>query len=76
MKLTWPATSDQMKAAGYEYDNESFCRGCGNVIEWWVTPSGKKMPVSVVRTATVNKASGDVREPHFATCDRVNQFRK
>jgi hypothetical protein len=63
--MKWPATSDEMKAAGYVYDNDAACRGCGEPIEWWITPKGKKMPIRVKRTATIQHATADVREPHF-----------
>jgi hypothetical protein len=68
--LKWPATSDQMKAAGYLYDNEATCRRCDATIEWWITPLGKKMPISIIRTATILHASPDLRQPHFADCER------
>jgi hypothetical protein len=74
--MNWPATSDEMKAAGYEYDNDAFCRGCGEPIEWWITPKGKKMPVVVKKTATVQRATAEVREPHFADCVKVGDFRR
>ena len=64
----WPATSDQMREAGYHFDNEARCRWCEEMIEWWITPAGKKMPIKVKRTATILHASPDVREPHFADC--------
>lgn len=74
--MKWPATSDQLKAAGYEYDNDSICRGCKESIEWWITPRGAKMPISVKETATIKHASADLREPHFSTCPNAEDFRK
>jgi len=41
--MKFPATSNELRAAGYEYDNDANCRGCGARIEWWITPNGKKM---------------------------------
>jgi hypothetical protein len=69
-------TSDQLKAAGYEYDNDATCRGCGEPIEWWITPKGKKMPMTVIKTATIQHATADVREPHWASCTARDQFRR
>ena len=74
--MKFPATSEEMKAAGYEYTNEGFCRGCGEQIEWWITPKGKRMPITVKSTATITRASGDVREPHWASCPKAEDFRK
>jgi hypothetical protein len=72
----FPATSDRLKAEGYEYDNDGFCRGCGELIEWWITPNGKKMPMEVVKTAIIQHATADVRQPHFASCPKAADFRR
>lgn len=74
--MKFPATSDELKTAGYQYDNDANCRGCGEAIEWWITPNGKKMPMSVKVTATIQHSTPDIREPHFANCSRVSDFRK
>jgi hypothetical protein len=74
--LKFPATSNEMKEAGYVYDNDGVCRGCQRPIEWWITPAGKKMPISVLKTATIHVASGDVRQPHFTDCEKVSDFRR
>ena len=42
-----PETTNALREAGWEYSGEATCRGCGERIEWWITPSGKNMPVSV-----------------------------
>ena len=76
-KLKWPVTSTQtLTDAGYECEGESRCTGCGELIEWWITPIGKKMPVTVRKAENVLFNSGDVREAHFATCIAADQFRK
>ena len=74
--LKWPATSDEMKAAGYEYDNDSTCRGCEAPIEWWITPAGKKMPITVKKAGNVLLFSGEVREPHWASCPNAKDFKR
>jgi len=74
--MDFPATSDELKKGGYEYDNDANCRGCGESIEWWITPKGKKMPMTVRKTATVQHATADMRTPHFADCPNVKDFRK
>ena len=61
--MTWPKTSDQMKAEGYEYLNDSRCSGpnCREEIEWWLSPQGKRQPFSVRKAGNVLFNSGEVR---------------
>lgn len=66
--MPFPATLDELRAAGYRFQEHSRCRGCKAVIEWWITPAGKKMPMDVT--------DGGKVETHFATCPKVAQFRK
>lgn len=66
--MPFPATIEEMKAAGYKFDNDSHCRGCGEKIEWWITPRNKKMPMDV-------DADGNC-ESHWATCSAAKDFRK
>src|SRR5215468_1833811 len=42
-----PEKREALVALGYVFDNEARCRGCGAAIEWWITPNGKKMPMTV-----------------------------
>ena len=74
--MKFPNTSDTLKAAGYEYDNDSTCRGCGEPIEWWITPRGKKLPMTVKKAGDPLKTSAEIREPHWATCPNAKEFRK
>jgi hypothetical protein len=76
MPIKYPATSDELKKAGYEYDNDSRCRSCGEPIEWWITPSGSKMPMVVKKAGSVLLQAGEVRVPHWADCPNANDFRK
>ena len=72
-----PNNSNDLKKAGYEYDGEGTCRGCGAPIEWWITPAGKKMPLSTKSIGTL--ATGDWRqvlEPHWAVCPEADSFRR
>jgi hypothetical protein len=62
--MGFPQTIEELKAAGYKFDGESQCKGCGADIEWWTTPRGKKMPVDH------GKAT-----PHWSTCTKANEFR-
>ena len=81
--LKWPVTSDELKAAGYEYDGDATCRGCQAPIEFWITPNWKKMPMSILKTSDRNssiaammKDPGDKRQPHFIDCENAADFRK
>lgn len=75
--MKFPATSDQLKRAGYEYSNEARCKGpnCGEMIEWWITPNDKKMPLSVRKEGNVLFNSGEVREPHHMSCPDAPSFK-
>ena len=59
-KLKWPATGEELKAAGYVSMNRSTCKTCGAPIIWTHTPSGRTMPIE-----TVGK---DRFQTHFVTC--------
>jgi hypothetical protein len=66
--VAWPYHNDsELNAAGYELDSVSKCWGkdCGQTIEWWVTPNGKKMPIDP-----------ETKKPHFGTCPNLKEFRK
>lgn len=75
-KINWPATSDELKKAGYEYDNDGVCRGCLSPIEWWLTPDGKRMPISVQKANNVLFDSSEKRISHFANCPEAKSFRR
>jgi hypothetical protein len=58
---------DELRAAGYTFDNDAHCRGCGAAIEWWKTPKGKMIPMDVT-------PEGDC-EAHWANCPKAKDFR-
>jgi hypothetical protein len=66
--MSFPQTLDELRTAGYRFDGHSHCRGCNAVIEWWITPHGKKLPMDVTDSG---KATS-----HFASCPKADQFRK
>jgi len=66
--MPFPETLDKLRAAGYRFNLDAHCRGCGARIEWWITPAGKHMPMDVTDSGKV--------QSHFATCPKVEQFRK
>lgn len=65
--MAFPETTSELVAAGYVFDNDANCRGCGVRVEWWITPRGKKMPMDV-------NENGDC-EPHWASCPNAKDFR-
>lgn len=74
--IKWPATSDELRKAGYMYSSEGPCRGCGEPIEWWITPAGRNMPISIQKAENVLFDSGEKRISHFAVCPEAKTFRK
>lgn len=68
--MPFPQTADELKAAGYKFDNDATCRGCGADIEWWITPRGKKLPMDPMDTGTAKAV------PHWGTCSDAPLFRK
>src|SRR5258706_9391030 len=84
-EMPTPEKKEDLEAAGWLFDNEAKCRGCGAEIEWWVTPSGRKCPMSVVpldeRGEVVPPGSllrviRFVRRSHFSDCPEAASFRK
>ena len=76
-----PEKREDLVAAGYEFTGEGKCRGCGEYIEWWVTPNGKRMPFRVFEEhanglfANSDK-TGFFRRPHWQDCTSADDFRK
>ena len=68
--MAFPKTLNEMKSASYRFDNDAVCRGCGDDIEWWETPSGKKIPMNPM-------TSGDSPAvAHWATCENPPERKK
>lgn len=65
-----PNTWDELKAAGYIWENDGECRGCGDPIMWFTTPNGRKMPVNQMQRGS------DKAVPHMETCTEADSFRK
>lgn len=63
--MPFPKTDTDLKAAGYEYDGTSRCRGCHAEIEWWRTPKGRAIPLNP-----------GTLEPHWSDCPNAKDFRK
>lgn len=67
--MAFPKTIDELTAHGYRFTNEATCRGrqCGQRIEWWLTPNGKKLPLDVDESGNVTA--------HWGTCPSAKEFR-
>ena len=63
--MPFPKTEEELVKAGYLYDNTGKCSGCGQIIEWWITPNQKRMPMDP-----------GIMESHFSTCPKADKFRK
>jgi hypothetical protein len=78
--MAFPDTKETLEAAGYVFDNDGVCRGpsCGARVEWWITPDGKRMPMSVqeikIGEGYFAKAIGFKRIPHWADCPDAKRF--
>ena len=75
-----PTKKEDLEALGYLFDNDARCRACGVPIEWWITPNGKKMPMSVREVKDESKAFPQPvlrleRIPHFSDCPNAADFR-
>jgi hypothetical protein len=69
-KNPFPKTFEALQAAGYRFDNHAKCRGCSADIEWWITPTGKKIPMDLMPEPTSEA------KPHWATCPNAEDFRR
>jgi hypothetical protein len=67
--MPFPKTLDEMTAAGYSFENSAICKGCGEDIEWWTTPTGKKIPMNPMYRGIFAAVS------HWATCADAPSFR-
>ncbi len=68
--MAFPKLKSELEAASYRYDGSKPCTGheCSAVIEWWVTPQGRRIPLDIDLAGNVN--------PHFATCVNAKDFRR
>jgi hypothetical protein len=75
-----PETKEALEAAGWVFDNEGRCRACREPIEWWISPAGKKAPMTVQvkkdGEGFFAKSLGLIRVSHFAVCPNADEFRR
>jgi hypothetical protein len=65
--LAWPATAEQLAAAGYRDERRSKWCSCGVIMFWFATPAGKFIPLEATKDSRF--------EPHHAKCKHVKAFR-
>ncbi len=65
-----PQTRGLLLQRGYHFTGTNSCRGCGQMVEWYHTPSGKNAPFDRMPHDDSPAVS------HFATCTRANYFRR
>ena len=68
--MPFPPTRDALVAGGYVFSNHARCKGCGQEIEWWTTPRGRKMPLNLMQEGSSAAAS------HFSDCPDEPLFRR
>jgi hypothetical protein len=74
-----PETTADYRAAGYDYLEQGVCRGkdCRRAIEWWLTPNGKKIPLSTVTLGTLKDNNRrEALVPHWTDCPNAGDFRR
>ena len=67
--MLFPKNFGELKAANYHFDNDAVCRGCGDDIEWWITPTGKKIPMNPMTSDSSPAVA------HWSTCTEADSFR-
>jgi hypothetical protein len=68
--MPFPETREAMEDAGYKRGCYSRCRGCKRPMEWWTTPTGKRIPMDPMDHPDSAAIS------HFATCPEAGRFKK
>lgn len=68
--MAFPQSLDEMKSADYKFSGDGVCRGCGQDIEWWETPRGKKLPMDPMKQGSTPAV------PHWQTCSEGESFRR
>jgi hypothetical protein len=68
--MPFPQTQDELKSAGYVWQNDATCKGCGADISWYKTPKGSMMPMDPMDRGAAPAV------PHWSTCPDRDTFRK
>ena len=68
--MGFPATREAMEKAGYRRSNYSRCKGCSGAIEWWMTPTGSRIPMEPMPDPE------SMAKSHWGTCPNAKDFQK
>jgi hypothetical protein len=71
-----PEKREDLQALGYDYEGDGRCSKCQEVIEWWSTPNGKRMPMRVFEERDASGKIVYLRRSHFVDCPFADTFRK
>ena len=68
-----PEKREDLVHLGYVYTGDGKCRDCGERVEWWINPNGKRMPFTVHEEGSglMQEHTGRVgffRRLHFNEC--------
>lgn len=69
MTITFPATREELTHAGYSPSYTRPCKKCGEMLEFWSTPTGSFMPLEMNRMTAK-------RIPHWQVCPFADEFRR
>lgn len=67
--MAFAKTLAELKEKGYRFENDAECKGCGESIEWWTSPNGKKIPMNPM------ERSEDEAIAHWTSCVEADSFR-
>jgi len=68
--MGFPSTQEELKAAGYKFLDHATCKDCGEDIEWYETPYGRKIPMNPMERGSSKAVM------HFNTCPDAPLLRK
>lgn len=80
MSMHWPASSSDLRRAGWQFAGWGECRACHRRIAWAKTASARLTPLNA---ATAAQPQGSLFcgpryefTPHFADCPAAAKFRR
>jgi hypothetical protein len=68
--MPFPANRKEMEDRGFIRKSYTRCKGCGDSMEFWITPSGHHIPMNPMPMAESPAVS------HYVSCPKAEEFRK
>jgi hypothetical protein len=68
--MSFPRNKAEMLSQGYTPAGSDRCRSCAVVIEFWMTPHQRRIPMNVMDGDSAEAVS------HWATCPDPERFRR